>query len=189
MVDITKANAQADAVTQIVDPMNVLNVPNGAPYGSDRGLTYCVNAVLDFYSYSPAESFLALYLSGNIGRSQLMTRIQALANWYARTISGIYGLTGSTDSGEYVGMEPPFTTPAIFFVNPTYHSTHYATVTAAIAADTAPELNGNINRTTMATYFNRMVDIISANVGTDSMDLRVCHSSCHSNCHGSRGRR
>jgi hypothetical protein len=189
---ILKSDAQAYAHDNIVTPMNELPNGPGAPIGANVGLTYCNNAMLEYYNYDPSEGWLATYLSGNISRAALVSRIQTLGAWYSRSVTGMYGLTGTTTTGSYDGYTPPFNELAIFFVQPGWHQANYDASVAAINAAGTSELFNNVGISGLVTYLTRVKNIIFNNISGSALswvDLRVCHSSCHSNCHGSRGRR
>jgi hypothetical protein len=191
MPDILKSNVQTDAYSAIVDNINSVATDYGpAPIGSERGLSYCNTAMLEYYSFDPSEAWLASYLSGSITRSGLVARVGILGGWYARTTWAIHGLTGTTSSGAWDGFTVPFSELDIFFVKPEYHQSHYDATIAAIAAADTSELFNDITRTAVVSYLVRIKNVVLNNATTgDVVDLRVCHSSCHSNCHGSRGRR
>jgi hypothetical protein len=191
MPPISKSDTQTDAHTYIV---NVINTQSNAvadpPYGSDQGLSYCNNAMLEFFWYDPPEAALASFLNGNVTRAGLLARVRILGGWYARTTWAQRGLTGTTSSGVYDGMVVPFTETRIFFVKPEYHQDHYDATLGILNSDGAADLAGNIERNDIIGYLTRIKNIIINNYTTGPVvDLKVCHSSCHSNCHGSRGRR
>lgn len=191
MSNITLTDLQQLVHDYIVAIMNAsFNPSSDAPYGSDRGLSYCNNAMLEAYNYVPPESLVSNYISGNIARSTLANRIRILGAWYARSVFGIRGLTGTTSSGSYDGFVVPFSETYVFFVQPQWHQDHYDTTVAQLNADAGPTGPNDIRMTDIIGYLTRIKNIIINNIGSGpTVDLRVCHSSCHSNCHGSRGRR
>lgn len=198
MTDISRDSVNGDTNLYMVQPINSIpndtSIQNQGPIGAEQAMFYCNNAMLENYIVDPINTWtdttwLNSFLSGNVSRASLSNRIKTLAKWYARSVFGMWGLTGTTSSGAWDGYTIPFNEINIFFVQPGWHTDHYDTVVGLIDGSSTDEFANDVTRAGLIAYITRIKNMVLNNVGAQTVDLRICHSSCHSNCHGSRGRR
>lgn len=179
-MSISRADANNLSFAYFINRVNQANDTGGPAYGRDQvGNTN--SAMLEPYPNPPSQAYLGDRQSGPVQQANLVIMARDLAAVFANVVRGIYGIQGN--------WPPAFSGTDIFYVSGGYHAGHYNQLRTWIDQAYFGEISGTVTQWGIATYLDRLANLIINAKNNETVDLRICHGSCHLSCHSSRGRR